>query len=52
MVMIDAMVAWASEPGTAVMVLGVGLTVLVVQAVRHGREALWGDFFLEDIDEE
>ncbi|MCI4643245.1 MAG: hypothetical protein MRY64_00500 [Hyphomonadaceae bacterium] len=52
MVMIDAMVAWASEPSTAVMVLGVGVTVLVIQAVRQGREALWGDFFLDECDEE
>lgn len=50
--MIDAMVAWASEPTTAVMVLGVGITALLVQAVRQGREALWGDFFLEEVDEE
>lgn len=50
--MIDAMVAWASEPSTAMAVLSVGVAALVIQAVRHSREALWGDFFLEDLDEE
>lgn len=50
--MIDAMVAWASEPGTARWVLAVGVLALMVEAIRQSRTALWGDFFADDAEEE
>lgn len=50
--MIEAMVAWASEPGTAKWVLAVGVAALLVEATRQSRTALWGDFFAEDGEED
>lgn len=50
--MIESMVDWASQPETAGWVLGGGIAILIVEAVRQSREALWGDFFGDDYEEE
>ncbi|MEO0816319.1 MAG: hypothetical protein AAFX86_03330 [Pseudomonadota bacterium] len=50
--MIDAMVNWASQPSTAAFVLAGAVVVILIEATRQGREALWGDFFYDEMDDE
>lgn len=50
--MIEAMVNWASQPSTAAFVLAGAVVVIIVEATRQGREALWGDLFYDETDEE
>ncbi|MEL6754309.1 MAG: hypothetical protein AAFO57_09805 [Pseudomonadota bacterium] len=50
--MIELMVNWASQPATAVFVLAGAVVVILVEATRQGRTALWGDFFYDEMDDE
>jgi hypothetical protein len=50
--MIDAMVAWASTPETSVWVLALGVVVLVAATTRASQDALWGDLFGEECEDE
>ncbi|MEM1150646.1 MAG: hypothetical protein AAGI03_08825 [Pseudomonadota bacterium] len=50
--MIESMVNWASQPSTAVFVLVGAVAVILFEATRQGREALWGDFFYDETDDE
>lgn len=50
--MMDMMVDWASRPETAGWVLAGAVTILVVEAIRQSRTALWGDFFGDEAEEE
>jgi len=52
LVMIEMMVDWAREPATSWWVLCVAGLVIGAGAIRQSREALWGDMFSDDIDEE
>ena len=47
-VMFEKMVAWAGQPDTAWWVLGAAALVILVQAARVSRTALWGDLVEED----
>jgi hypothetical protein len=49
--MTDAFVQFLSGQGFAIMMLACGTLVVVVEAVRASRRALWGDLFTEDFDE-
>lgn len=49
--MIDTLFNFLSGQGFAVMMLACGTLVVVVEAVRASRRALWGDLFTEDFDE-
>lgn len=49
--MIDAFYNFFSGQGFAVMMLACGTVVVVVEAVRASRRALWGDLFTEDFEE-
>jgi hypothetical protein len=49
--MIDAMSNFLTGQGFAVMMLACGTLVVVVEAVRASRRALWGDMFTEDFEE-
>lgn len=50
--MMETMVAWASQTETAGWVLAGCLAIVVIEAIRQSREALWGDFFGDDFEEE
>lgn len=52
LVMIDSMVAWASSPSTAVWVLAISVVILVAETTRHSGDALWGDLFADECDDE
>ncbi|MFN3912104.1 hypothetical protein [Hyphomonas sp.] len=49
--MIDTLVHFLSGQSFAMLMLGCGTLVVVVEAVRASRRALWGDLFTEDFDE-
>jgi hypothetical protein len=49
--MIDALTNFLTGQGFAVMMLACGTIVVVVEAVRASRRALWGDMFTEDFEE-
>jgi hypothetical protein len=49
--MTDALIQFFSGQSFAVMMLACGTLVVVVEAVRASRRALWGDLFTEDFDE-
>lgn len=50
-VMIDVMTQWASQPWLPISVLIGATLIVVVEATRDSRSALWGDHFIEDLDE-
>ncbi len=50
--MIEMMVDWAREPVTSWWVLGLAGLVIGVEAVRQSREALWGDLFSDEFEDE
>ncbi|MEM7768591.1 MAG: hypothetical protein AAF253_14080 [Pseudomonadota bacterium] len=43
---------WAAEPATQWWTLAIVALALTTEAIRTSREALWGDFFDEDIEED
>ncbi|MEQ9506814.1 MAG: hypothetical protein RLO80_11135 [Hyphomonas sp.] len=49
--MTEALYNFLSGQSFAVMMLACGTLVVVVEAVRASRRALWGDLFTEDFDE-
>jgi hypothetical protein len=49
--MLDTLVHFLSGQSFAMLMLGCGTLVVVVEAVRASRRALWGDLFTEDFDE-
>ena len=49
--MIDALTNFLTGQGFAVMMLACGTLVVVVEAVRASRRALWGDMFTADFDQ-
>jgi regulator of RNase E activity RraA len=49
--MSDTLYHFLSGQAFAMMMLGCGTLVVVVEAVRASRRALWGDMFTEDFDE-
>jgi hypothetical protein len=49
--MLDALVHFFSGQSFAMLMLGCGTLVVVVEAVRASRRALWGDLFTEDFEE-
>ncbi|NBC21341.1 MAG: hypothetical protein GVY06_09930 [Alphaproteobacteria bacterium] len=50
--MIETMVDWAREPATSWLVLCLAGLVIGVGAIRQSREALWGDLFHDEMEEE
>ena len=46
--MIEMMVEWAGRPSTAWWVLASAAAVIVVQATRASKTALWGDLIEDD----
>jgi hypothetical protein len=49
--MIDTFFDFFTGQAFAMLMLGCGTFVVVVEAVRASRRALWGDLFTEDFDE-
>lgn len=49
--MIDILHQFATGPGFPVAVLACGAVIVVTEAARASRRALWGDLFTEDFDE-
>ena len=49
--MIDALTNFLTGQGFPVMMLACGTPVVVVEAARASRRALWGDMFTEDFEE-
>ncbi len=49
--MTDAVITFLSSQAFPVMMLVCGTLVVVVEAVRASRRALWGDLFTEDFEE-
>jgi hypothetical protein len=47
-VMLETMVEWAGQPGTAWSVLGCAAFVIFFQALRTPPDAMWSDMFEED----
>ncbi|MEM1106204.1 MAG: hypothetical protein AAGH87_07415 [Pseudomonadota bacterium] len=50
--MVEMLLNWVSEPGTAILVLVGAGAIIAIEATRQGREALWGEFVCNDPDEE
>ncbi len=46
--MLSNMIEWASQPSTAVWVLGGAAVIIVIEAVRVSKKALWWDLLDED----
>ena len=46
--MLESMVAWAGQPSTAIWVLVGAGAVIVFEAVRVSKKALWWDLLEED----
>jgi len=49
--MLDALITFLSGQAFPLMMLVCGTLVVVVEAVRASRRALWGDMFTEDFEE-
>lgn len=49
--MTEAFFQFFSGQGFAMLMLACGTLVVVVEAVRASRRALWGDMFTEDFEE-
>lgn len=49
--MTDAIFQFFAGQGFAMTMLACGTLVVVVEAVRASRRALWGDMFTEDFEE-
>ena len=50
--MMETMLAWASAPNTQWWVLAIVALAFTTEAIRTSREALWGDLFDEDIEDD
>lgn len=50
--MMDGLLAWAREPSTQWGVLALVALAFTGEAIRSSRQALWGDFFDEDIEDD
>lgn len=49
--MIDALMSVVSGQAIAFGILLMGCSIVVVEAVRSSREILWGDMFMDDLDD-
>jgi len=49
--MFDPLMQFATGSGLPTVILTCGVLVLVIEAVRASRRALWGDMFTEDFEE-
>jgi hypothetical protein len=49
--MIDFLTQMASHQGLPVLILAAAAIVVVVESGRTGRVALWGDLFVDDLDD-
>lgn len=49
--MIDFLHQFATGTGFPLAVLTGGAIIVVIEAAKASRRALWGDFFTEDFDE-
>ncbi|MEM0986087.1 MAG: hypothetical protein AAGJ32_07560 [Pseudomonadota bacterium] len=50
--MMETLLAWAQSPTTQWWTLAIVALVFALEAIRSSREALWGDLFDEDIEED
>ena len=49
--MLDALMSIVSAQAIAFCILLMGCAIVVVEAVRSSREILWGDMFMDDLDD-
>jgi hypothetical protein len=49
--MLDAIVGWTFGAGLPFAILLMACIVVVFEAVRSSRQALWGDMFADDADD-
>lgn len=49
--MFDLLHSFATGTGLPMMILSCGAVVVIIEAARASRRALWGDLFTEDFDE-
>lgn len=49
--MFDPLLQFATGTGLPTAILTCGVIVLVIEAIRSSRRALWGDLFTEDFEE-
>ena len=49
--MLDTLMGIVSAQAIAFSILLMGCGIVVVEAVRSSREILWGDMFMDDLDD-
>tara|TARA_R110000796_G_scaffold98833_1_gene206610 strand:- start:3046 stop:3252 length:207 start_codon:yes stop_codon:yes gene_type:complete len=49
--MLDSLTSVVSTQAIAFGVLLIGCSIVVIEAVRASKEILWGDMFMDDLDD-